>query len=556
MKTKKIIYLFVIACTSLLFACDDFLNTDPNDRITGSSLTADNLPALTAPLYNKVWFDFNGQFYYGLGDGMAYNLNAPYSDYIYPFADFSVTGLTGPLVNAWASFYVVVQQANTVIKTIAKSNADEAIKQQYVAEARFMRGLAYWHLTSLWKDVIITDDPTPLAISPVVNSNPQKDVFEFAIRDMEFAAKYLPETSIQSGRVNRYSAFGILSRLYLAYSGLVSSGYGSNPNIGTRDQSYLDLSKKAAEKVINYSTFKMMNNYPDLFMIENNNNSETLFSFQWLPGLNSSTGYGVVNTQQAYFAFGSLVTGDDAAWGGGGTGCPYDMIKEYEASDIIRRKATWMGNGDLYSEIDKANGGLTYNEATFSAAPRWLSVKKGVTGSNKDNPAIGRMNSALNTYMMRLAEVYMNYAEAILGNNASTTDAIALEYFNKVRTRAGLSEKTSISYEDIRHERRVEFCMEGRYWYDLVSRAYYKQQEVLDYINGQNRGVVVPYLFDSPNNLRIDPSRDPGSRPVSQATAATFKLPYPESEMIQNPQLGSAPVPYEFTEEKINDLFN
>jgi hypothetical protein len=282
-----------------------------------------------------------------------------------------------------------------------------------------------------------------------------------------------------------------------------------------------------------------------------------MFAFQWIPGLNNSTGYGVVNTQQAYFAFGSIVTGDDAAWGGGGTGCPYDMIKEYELNDTIRRKATWMGNGDHYPEINKADGGLTYNEDVFSAAPRWLSVKKGVTGSNKDNAAIGRMNSALNTCMIRLAEVYLNYAEAILGNSASTTDENALKYFNKIRTRAGLDPKASISYEDLRHERRVEFCMEGRYWYDLVGRAYYQQQEVLDYINNvQVRGTVVNYLFDAPNKLRIDPERDPGARPVGKASAATFKLPYPESELIQNPKLGETPVPFEFTEEKITDLFD
>ena len=557
MKTKKIIYLFTIACSFFLFACEDFLDTTPNDRITGTSLTADNLPALTAPLYNKVWFDFNDKFFYGLGDGMAYNLNAPYSDYIYPFADFSVTGLTGPLISAWSSFYQVIQQSNTVIKTIAVTNADEAIKQQYIAEARFMRGLAYWHLASLWYNAIITDDPTPLATNPVVSVNPQKDVYEFAIRDMEFAAKYLPEATSQAGRINRYSAYGMLSRFYLAYSGLVASNYGSNPNIGTRDQSYLDLAKKAAEMVINRGSFKLMNNYPDLFMIENNNNSESLFAFQWIPGLNSSNGNGTINGQQAYFAFGSLVTGDDAAWGGGGTGCPYDMIKEYELNDTIRRKATWMGNGDHYPEINKANGGLTYDEATFSTAPRWLSVKKGVTGSNKDNSAIGRQNSALDNYMMRLAEVYLNYAEAILGNNASSSDATALEYFNKVRTRAGLPVKESIAYEDIRHERRVEFCMEGRYWYDLVSRAYYKQQEVIDYINNvQARGTVINYLFTAPNNLRIDPDRDPGSRPVGRMSAATFRLPYPESELIQNPKLGASPEPYVFTEERITDLFN
>jgi hypothetical protein len=536
--------------------CNSFLENEPSNYIVGSTLTEESLPMLTSPLYNRAWFGFNSNFYFGLGDGMAYNLNAPYSDYIYAFSDLSITGLTGPLVSAWASLYTVAGRATGVVATVEASAATQEVKNQYIAEARFMRGVAYWYLASLWHNVIIVNDEQALIDNPIVSPNPKKDVYEYAIRDLEFAAKYLPEAVGQAGRVSRYSAFGMLSRLYLDYSGFVASGYGADPNCGTRDAGYLDLAKKAAEKVLASSAYKLMDNYADLFTIENNNNAESLFAFQWVPGLNSSTGYGLINTNQAYFAFGSVVTGDDAAWGGGGTGCPYDMIREYEPSDTLRRKATWMGNGDYYPELNKANGGLTYDEATFSAAPRWLSVKKGVTGSNKDNAAIGRMNSALDSYMLRLAEVYLNYAEAILGDNASTNDAAALDAFNKVRTRAGMPAKASITWEDLRHERRVEFCLEGRYWYDLVARSYYKQQEVINYLNNQDRGVVPAYLFDAPNDLRIDPDRDPGTRAVGTATAATFKLPYPESELLQNPKLGEAPVPFVFTEDRITDLFN
>ncbi len=418
-----------------------------------------------------------------------------------------------------------------------------------------MRGTAYWYLASLWGNVIITEDPSPLTTNPIVNSNTQKDAFEFAIRDMEFAAKYLPETVGQAGRVNRYSAFGMLSRFYLAYSGFVASNYGENPNVGTRDENYLNLAKQAAKKVIEESSFALMDNYPDLFKIEYNNNSESMFAFQWVPGLNSSTGYGVINTHQAYFAYSSEITGDDAAWGDW-TRCPYDMIKEYEKNDTIRRKATWMGYGDHYPEINKANGGITYNRNVSGNSSTTLNVKKGVTGSSKDNPAIGRMNSALDNYMLRLAEVYLNYAEAILGNATSTSDDMALKYFNDVRKRAGLPAKTSITWEDIRHERRVEFCMEGRYWYDLLSRAYYQQQEVINYIKNQNRGTITPYLFSAPNNLSIDPETDPGNRAVGEVTPAIFLLPYPESELIQNPKLADPPVPYTFTEDRITDLFD
>lgn len=551
LKTVRFVGTLLMVLTTVFNqSCKDFLDIPPSDLITGQSLSAENLPALTSPLYNVVWSDFNGQFYYGLGDGASYNLYAPFSDYIYPFMDLAVTGLTGPLTNAWQSFYVIVQQANKVIISINESTADEATKQRYIAEARFMRGVAYWYIASLWGNAIISDDPSPIVNNPVIHANPRSDVFEFAIRDIEYAAKYLPAVSAQSGRVNRYTAYGMLSRVYLAYSGLVDNQ--SNPNGGSRNQNYLDLAKKAAEVVITQSSYRLMSSYPDLFKIESNNNSESMFALQWVPGLNNSTGWGYINSHQAYFAYSSQITGDDAAWGDW-TRATYDVIKEYEPRDSIRRKATWMGYGDFYPEINKAGGGLLVERGN---GQQFLNVKKGVVGSTRDNPAIARMNSALNTYMLRLAEVYLNYAEATLGNASSTSDALALEYFNAVRTRADMPEKTSIAYEDIRYERRIEFCMEGQYWYDLVSRAYYRQQEVINYIEAQDRGTIVPFLFEAPHSLREDPERDRTTRAVGQANASIFILPYPESDLIQNPLLREAPVPYEFTEERITDLFD
>ena len=540
MKTSKFIYALALASFLSLTGCSDFLDITANDRITGDNFyrTADDFKAATAPLYNKVWFDFNDKFHYGLGDGRSFNLYAPYSDYIYPFCDLLETGLTGPLVSAWSSLYNVVQQSNKVILGIEGSTTVDAdVKSHYIAEARFMRGVAYWYLASLWGDAIICTDPGVLVSNPIVNTNPRSDVYLFAIRDLEYAAKYLPVTASQGGRLTCYSAYGMLSRLYLSYAGL-----SENPNSGTRDQSYLNLAKMAAQKVITESGYKLMSNYADLFTIENNNNSESMFALQWVP----NGDYGVTNTQQAYFACGSEITGDDAA-GAYWTRAQPNVVMEYEPGDL-RRKATWMAYGDVYPEISKATGGFLY-EKTQQA----LNVKKGVVGSTKDNAKISRMNSALNTYMMRLAEVYLIYAESILGNNEQTTDAEALKYFNMVRKRANLNDKTSISYEDIRHERRLELCMEGQYWYDLLRRSYYKQQEVINYITGQNRGTIVPVLWDKDaQKLVLDDARDPGTRAIGLVNEKIFRLPYPEAEVVSNPLLKATPVPYEFKEERIN----
>ena len=159
--------------------------------------------------------------------------------------------------------------------------------------------------------------------------------------------------------------------------------------------------------------------------------------------------------------------------------------------------------------------------------------------------------------MLRLAEVYLIYAEAVLGNNPSTDDADAMEYFNKVRKRAGLEPKSSISYEDIRRERRLELCLEGQYWYDLVRRAYYKQQEVLNYITGQDRGTAIPVIWDSETQtLKRDEDSDETKRAIGDVDSSIFLLPYPESETVQNPLLKADPVPYVFKEDRITDLFN
>ena len=345
--------------------------------------------------------------------------------------------------------------------------------------------------------------------------------------------------------VNKYSAFGMLSRVYLTYA-----GYSSNPNSATRNQDYLDLAKKAALKVIENRNFELMTDYADLFMIDKNNNSETLFALQWV----SNGTYGECNTIQDYFACESAITGNDRAWGGYVFAQP-DVIWEYEKGDK-RRQPTWMAYGDHYPEIQKANGGYTC-EKKASGTVSGIYCKKYVCGSSKDNAKITSGSTPINTYMLRLAEVYLIYAEAILGNNPSTDDADAMEYFNKVRKRAGLEPQNSITYEDIRRERRLELCLEGQYWYDLVRRAYYKQQEVLNYITGQDRGTAIPVVWDADTQtLKRDEDSDETKRAIGDVDSSIFLLPYPESETVQNPLLKADPMPYAFKEDRITDLFN
>lgn len=579
MKTKYFIQAFALAGVLTLSGCDDFLeqnNThDLNQQTFFDSEAA--LRAATAPLYNYVWAGFNDKFYYGMGDGRANNVTAQYSDYIYPYTNLSETSLSQGLTDAWNSFYSVVAQSNNTINNILNYSApslSENVKQKAIAEARFMRGTAYWYIASLWGVGIIYTNTSSMVNNYVVPANPGVDVIEFAIRDLEYAAKYLPESPADAGRVTCYSAYGMLSRVYLSMAGLTTDGLYNGSNIatdfnrGTRNQTYLDLAKRAALKVITESGANLLGNYGDLFAAKNfNNNNESLFQLQWLPATQANS-IACGNTMVRFLAWSTMVADRDA-WGGA-TYCSWNLWQEFKSykdetlgktvDDAIRRHYSVASYGEFYPDMNMKNGGYTYGE-TENPGTQGANIKKYVIGTTADNGGMSEPgNSGTNTYMMRLAEVYLNYTEAVMGNNVSTTDT---EYFNRVRIRAGMVTKPTVTYEDLRHERRMEFAFEGLYWYDLIRRAYYRQQEIINYMNNQQRNASYEYQTES-GIYEISPDYvEPGTG-VATATVNSLTLPMSDTDQSKNPYLkpdasGSLQtVAYEFGEREVSegDLFN
>lgn len=570
MKTKILFFGSLLTAGLAFTSCaEDFLDQENTTSINAETFfdSDEAIDQAIYPLYNYVWNSFNDKAYYGMGDGKANNITAQYSDYIYPYTNFNENGLSTGLADAWGSLYSVVAQANNVVNNIqerSSSNVSEEAKTQGMAEARFMRGVAYWYIASLWGDAIIYTNTSSMVNNYVIPANPRIDVMEFAVRDLEYAAANLPETSPQTGRVNKYSAYGMLSRVYLSMAGLTTEGQydGTNAatdfNRGTRNTYYLDLARRAALKVINESSFELMRPYGELFKIENNNCQEDMFQLQWITGTTDAVGWGCTQTISAYFGWSSMVA-DGTNWGGA-TYCSYDLFVEFEENDQRKHECVaWYG--EEYPELNVRGGGYTYG-ITEDAPSQGASIKKYVVGTNSDNGVSQKQSSGINTHMLRLAEVYLNLAEAILGNNESTTDATALQYFNEVRTRAGLEAKNRITYEDIRHERRVELAFEGQYWYDLVRRAYYQQQEVINYVNNQNRNAS--YYEASTHEYKL-PDDWTGVGPgVATATARNLTLPYPDSDVNRNPYLQTdsngnlETVAYEFGEREVSEeeLFN
>ena len=574
MKTNILKYTLAIAGILSFSSCaKDFLEQKNTYQISQDNFF-DNDEAVSQavmPLYSYLWYDFNDKFYYGMGDGRANNITAQYSEYIYPYTNFTETGLSSGLTEAWGALYSVVAQANNTINNIANNstaNVSETAKIQGIAEARFMRGLAYWYISSLWGCAVIYNNTQDLVNNYVVSPSPVADGIEFAIRDMEYAAVHLPSASPATGRVNKYAAYAMLSRFYLSMAGLTTSGRydGSNvatdANRGTRNEYYLDAAKKAAAVVIEEGPYKLADTYAELFAASTfNNNSESVFQLQFQAGAEG----GLAQSMTRFLAWSTQVNQGNS-WGGS-TYCSYDLweeFKEYEdqtlgtkVDDAIRRHNCIASYGESYPELSaNPEKPYVYGE-TENAGSQGANIKKYVIGTNAVNGFAVNNNSGINTYMMRLAEVYLNYAEATLGNNGKTTDATALKYFNALRTRAGVATKNSLTFEDIRHEFRVETAFEGLYWYFIVRRGYYQQQEMVNYVNHQHRNASY-YKSATHEYVLSEDYAEPGPS-VATATAKNLTLPIADTDQTKNPLLkpdasgNIATVAYQFGDREVQD---
>jgi hypothetical protein len=535
-------YTCFLAALALTQSCKkDFLNRPPQDATTsGNFYTTDaEVMAGTAPLYGIVWFDYNDKAFLSFGEAHGGNLNCDDADRK-GYISFSVPQTDDILPSGYEAFWKIVAQSNLVMTNIssAKSTASESAKKTGIAECRFMRGLAYLYLVSNWGPVpILYNNVTQLSDS-TVHRNDLASVWKLIVMDFAYGASHLPSSPSQPGRLSKWSAEGMLARAYLYRSGL---GHAE----GSRAQTDLDSAKYFASDVINNSGASLLPSYYNLFTHAYNStafanpNPENLFSLQWMP---SSSPWGINNSFQAYVAFESSITQTGDGWGGA-FGASSSLLKYYAAhpEDSIRRKATFMMPGDTYPELNSSNGGTAVPTGNFNTTNDHAYIKKYVIGSPDDNGGGTKMAAFENTYMLRLSEVYLNYAEAILGNSASTSDATALQYFNAVRERAGIADKTSITFDDIFQERKIELAFEGLSWYDWLHWYYFAPAKALAYFSSQDRGHY-NIKYNGPGSYTIT-----FSGTTYTITDATVYLPWPETELELAPNLSAPPVAFDFS---------
>lgn len=592
MNTKHILMASALAASALMTtSCgSDFIDKTPGGNYTAPTYYASDAAVRKGvePLYNKAWFNFNRRALIGMG---SFRANDGWNPYVNPeFANFKVTALTEELGLAWSALYNVVTMSNATLANLEEyctNDVTPSVKQAAEGECYLMRGWAYFYLLRGWGDNILFEDNNKLVQNPNQPLNTEADVLKFIVRDFRKAAELLPETGTDH-HPSKYAAKAALAKALLAQSGWEEGSTTDHQ----RDEATLKEVVQLCNEVISCGQYSLMSNYEDLFKAQNNDNSETVLAMRWASP--NSGEWGAMNATYSDLAFPEVT--DVNVWGGNLT-ASCDMIDYYneDPADSIRRKATWFSPNSYYSYIKKADGGYTYKH-------NWMQCKKGVLGTKNDvePAALAQMASPLNTYIQRLADVYLMKAEAILGNNESTSDADALAAFEAVHNRARVQavHPASITLMDIIRERRIEFCMEYFNWWDMVTWYRWKPQTMLNFFNRQQHRAfeirenslyknsngtfsyrVIPpgtstwYITDDQRHVywndRLTVSQDDNtvlksgedytynvnelvSKYVTGYQAVVLSesnifMPYPESDVIQNKYLSLPAQPYEFT---------
>jgi len=573
MNISKIKYIALSAALCLGFSsCESFLDRPGEDSYNASNFYQNDDQCIQGVnyLYNSPWYDFQRGFIF-VGEVMSGNFTMGNND---PYQSFTVNGTDESLVNMSYSLWAVIGHANTVYNYLKTANASEATKKQCMGECLTWKAMAYFYLVRSFGAVPIVHDNSAMLADGSYNNVSKvrkEDVYEYIVMTLEEAMKNLEGVKTPgNGRIDYYSAEALLSKVYLYKSGLGANGKGS------RNEEDLAMCAKLAKDVIDNSGRDLLPTYSDVFRMQNNQNVESLISWQWKASREPWTQQNTLQSDLAMPGFDEF--GDD--WGGY-RGISVDLQEafgvsatqnpsERESEVDSRRKATMMMAGDTYDYFWTDKGGFDYLKFIYDKdgygkggpgalqSPTGANCVKHLYGDTYDHvqaTGVSPANMAyqLATHILRLSDIKLIYTEAIIGNNGSTTDAYALKQFNDVRGRAieGMTPYTVVTWNDVWKERRLELAMEGDRWYDYVRRSYFDMDGAINELKNQKRNsmnnldALYKAYYESGNktwDVASTGASYDSTTPAPNVTSSVFTLPFPTEDVVFNGNLMADPI--------------
>ena len=445
MKNNAIITFFsTFLITVLLSSCSDFLDPNPAGKYTEENYfkseqdAIDAVSAIYASMLSDVFTGHDDCTYDACSDDVRNQGDHTGEDV--QVNQFTVTPLNANLANNQWQKYEMVSRANLVIINVPKMTRDqisEAVQNRCIGEAYFLRAFAHWWLYLVHGEIpVITDED-------VLNNNYNKpkssidEVLSQIESDLLKAAELLPATASEGGRVHKGSAWGYLTQLYMHWSCYEGK------------DAMLDEAIKVGGYIIGKSEYRMMDDFSACFNLKAGaTNTEMLFQMNGDNGTNLSQ-----DLENIYFwVLGNWGAESWLFW------VPTKSLADAFGTDP-RKTKTILSNGDTYT-IESVTKTFDSNDDPKTVAG--YAFKKNAQYKVEGDSFMQDLSAVFP--LMRTSDVYLLVAEAKIrksGPGAGDTE------INAVRHRAGATERTGYTKDDLILERRLELAAENRRFFDL-----------------------------------------------------------------------------------------
>lgn len=427
------------------------------------------------------------------------------------------------VIGVWQWGFSGINTCNRLISVVNASSATASVKASYVAEIRAMRALYYFFMMDLYGNVpIITTFP----VSAPPTNQPRAQVFQFIESELQAVLPLLPAKSnnaatntMQYGRPTKGMVFALLAKMYL------------NAGVYTGTARYQDV-VTMADSVQNNSNYYLDARYRDIFLPNNGPQiNETIFAVpydQQIPG-NQFTRFG-------FFYYLAPAYGLNVGLSIAMSTTP-EFYNRFNIPNDFRTK-TWLVGPQYYPD---GNGGFTNQPAYYPGTTTQIVITPdlvlvpgkpmdlGNTLASKSegirslkyypDPAIiqaTRLNGN-DVPVFRLSDVYLMKAEAELRGASTTTVNGELQtplvLLNKLRSRAGADQATSIDLPGLLDERARELSWEGWRRNDLIRFGQFEVEYPLPNDNLSMNTDVNRRLYPVPSTeLKTNPNlkQNPG----------------------------------------------
>lgn len=410
-------------------------------------------------------------------------------------AQYEYTPNNDDLVMLWASLYRMIFRANLALHVMdgwqpAVGSTDEKLKRQYIAEAHWLRGVAYYFLVTNWGRVPLRMDYESAGINAVPRSSVDEvwkvveDEFKSAIPDLPIS--YSPE---DLGRATKGAAMAFLGKAYL---------YQKKYDLAIEQLKPLTKAPFA---------YKIDPVYDHLFSTDNINSPEVVFSvnhqyttpntqyymFGGWEGVNGRTAH-TGRAQEYGFNDWQNVIASDALVAAFKYPNPLNNQPYTDPRSFHTYYGTTANGGDPDYCNSCSGGAIPYPYAMYGNS--WKKYEPYEYQQFTEAPM-----STINTMVIRYADVLLMLAECYIESQPSLLPD-AIELINEVRQRGDIMAVPYPSNLDqsnarvvLRRERQIEFAGEQSRWFDLKRWSIAVETLTAEKPAGPGQGAFLPRMI-------------------------------------------------------------